>query len=231
MIPGIDTHLRAFNRKERYWLLRNAIGSKFELLDRYFLNEIQTALSKDHESVQIPENAWFAFDYHFDWIYGAIVRYSQSATKSIDSGPPRLRRFVAGAENQYDIIGNQEDVDLLIAFGRTIILVEAKFEGSWGNTQFARKLNRYRDLDVFQREILADSVAPPLDLRFVLTSARRPRKLDNSDLPWVRLECGEDMFSRVERCDPMGNPSKEGLHWQIVDRSLEDKQSTGPTGD
>lgn len=231
MSPSIDTHLRAFNRKERYWLLRNAIGSKFELLDRYFLNEMQEALSREGVSVKIPESAWFAFDYHFDWIYGAIVRYSQSVTDNIDLKSPRLRRLITGAENQYDIIGNQEDVDLLIAFGRTIILVEAKFEGSWGNTQFARKLTRYRDLDVFQRELLAESGDAPLELHFVLTSARRPRKLENFDLPWVRLECGEDMFSRVERCDPTGNPSKEGLHWQIVDRSLDDAQSVGQTGD
>ena len=224
MKSGIDTHLRAFNRKERYWLLRNAIGSKFELLDRYFLNEISQALTKDRVAIEIPENAWFSFDYHFDWIYGAIVRYSQSVAKNADLESPRLRRFVAGAENQYDIIGNQEDVDLLIAFGRTIILVEAKFEGSWDNTQFARKSTRYKDLDIFQRELLADLVDEPLELHFVLTSARRPRKLENSDLPWVRLECGEEIFSRVERCDPMGNPSKGGIHWQIVDRSLEDKQ-------
>ena len=231
MKSGIDTHLRAFNRKERYWLLRNAIGSKFELLDREFLNSIEKSLSETGKSVEIPDDAWFAVDYHFDWIYGAIVRYSQSVATSIETRSPRSRRRVAGAENQYDILGSQEDVDLLIAFGRTIVMVEAKFEGGWAGSQISRKQTRFEDVDIFQRELLGESGSDLLQIHFMLTSRDNKKRPTNSALPWVPLKCGEGPFSRVQRCNVGNESSEDGLYWRIVGPALEEKQSIGQTGD
>lgn len=220
---GIDVALRAFNRKERYWLLRNAIGKKFEELDRGFLDRLQAALAERGAQVAIPSTAWFAFDYHFDWMYGAVARFA--GTEGETNGR-RSRRILAENAHQiaHDVLGNQEDMDLLIAFDRTIILIEAKFESSWGNTQYARKIARLKDLALFASETVPDAAENPLKFYFVLTSSREPQKLmadsEFGILPWVELICDEKTFSRVERCNEAGKASKEGKYWQIINRAL-----------
>ncbi|WP_068085404.1 hypothetical protein [Polycladidibacter stylochi] len=63
-------NFRILNRKERFWLLHKTLGaSKFSELDRNFLSEIDRELGL---SAPMPHNAWWAMDYHFDWICAAL---------------------------------------------------------------------------------------------------------------------------------------------------------------
>lgn len=114
--------LRKFNRKERYWLLRNALGSKSEVLDEDFRSRL--AKSVDFE---IPKSAWWAMDYHFDWMVGALHMLSNG-----NLNEPEAK------ENEL-VTGSQEDIDLLIAFDKTLLFVEAKADTSWNTEQWDSK--------------------------------------------------------------------------------------------
>ena len=45
------------------------------------------------------------------------------------------------------ITGTQEDIDLVVATGDTLLLIEAKGEGAWSNTQLASKIGRLKAID------------------------------------------------------------------------------------
>lgn len=62
--------LQRLNRKERYWLLRNALGrSGADLsLSRAFLQRLGQKIERS-----IPPSAWWAMDYHIDWLFSALV--------------------------------------------------------------------------------------------------------------------------------------------------------------
>jgi hypothetical protein len=55
--------LEKFNRKERYWLIRSALGESSEKLDSKFCDLIY-----GKHSIEVPEDAWWAMDYHLDWL-------------------------------------------------------------------------------------------------------------------------------------------------------------------
>jgi len=146
--------LSRFNRKERFWLLSEAIGEPFSELSGDFLRKIQNVIGLD-----IPNKPWWAFDYHFDWLYavlycGPAYRLDQ-ITKPIDNSNGYVR-------------GTQEDIDLIIAFDKTIIMIEAKLTTSWNNQQMKSKILRMKSLpchDVNIHLILA-SPKPSTKLKF-----------------------------------------------------------------
>ena len=112
--------LERFNRKERYWLIQAALGPAARHLDAAFRDGLQAATG-----VEVPADAWWAMDYHLDWGVGAMAMLS---------GPSNGRGPHANAERLVE--GTQEDIDLVVAFGETLILIEAKGESSWSNAQF-----------------------------------------------------------------------------------------------
>jgi hypothetical protein len=124
--------LRKFNRKERYWLIRNALGENSEKLDPKFRKSLDEALS-----IQVPEDAWWAMDYHLDWLVGALYLFSKGEG--------------AACERQYNrnpelVKGTQEDVDLIIAFDKTLIFIEAKGDAGWDDQQVKSKFGRLQDI-------------------------------------------------------------------------------------
>ncbi len=159
--------LDRFNRKERNLLIRDALGhspSEALSLNDTFRNRIGAALG----GIEIPKDAWWATDYHLNWIAGALVlwRYGEEAIGSaqIDLSTDSARRLVERS---------QEDVDFLIVFDTIIILVEVKAFGYFSNKQIDSKLDRWRLLKR-QSELPGSNVT----FHFMLMSRAKPTRLN-----------------------------------------------------
>jgi len=200
--------LKRFNRKERFWLLSDAVGKPFASLSPDFLSKAGTELG-----IELPSNPWWAFDYHFDWLHAVLTL-----------GPEyNLTPLPGPASNNPPIAtGNQEDIDLLIAFDQTVILIEAKMSTSWTNKQMESKFRRMSSLPT-------QHVQP----YFVLASPSKPKKLNLAGVPsWalktqdgtaqpahIILPGREDQDSAlmVSRCNEAGVKSAIGAHWKIFE--------------
>lgn len=215
--------LKKFNRKERYWLIRNALGPSSAQLGKNFRHAIGALLG-----IQIPEDAWWAMDYHLDWLVGALAL--ERGSKMTDDAPINTVVQVNGMPVAL-VQGNQEDIDLVVAFGNTLILIEAKGDTSWSNTQLNSKIPR---LELILGETgTAPSSRNHLSVHFILMSPEESGKLKRKpDQPWpvwmlkdgkpmwipMRMaEAGlEPAFLRVVRCkDADGLVGKEGSYWKI----------------
>lgn len=196
--------LAQFNRKERFCLLRNAVGLPFDRLDPDFCKRLGQLLK-----IEVPSDAWWAFDYHIDWLFGALLILANRDKPVAEIGPRK---------NFGHVTGSQEDCDLVIAFGTTLILVEAK-TGDWSNAQINSKISRLASLSV-------QHITPYL----VLTSPKKPTKLQVANWPeWAlhNMNCREPFWLElpfmdgieeplmVSRCDSEGSPSRSGDHWGV----------------
>jgi len=216
--------LEVFNRKERYWLFRNAVfGPSHEApLNEHFRKELG-----DHTNVEIPEHAWWAIDYHIDWLFAALVLYLRNS--QVEAAPflnPET------GEGKRAIRGSNEDFDLIVAFDKTIVLVEAKGLMSWSNEQLKRKCARLTEWTELKNEAFRDGEpqnAMP-SIHIVLTSPKgsdrvkecawpehvQPTKRCNRFLT-LKLPGAPSEFLRPERCvvSPVIKPSKSGTHWRF----------------
>lgn len=232
--------LQRFNRKERYWLLADALGYNLSL-DKSYREKIKNIIGVD-----VPEDAWWALDYHFDWLYAALS-CAPDFDPVLPDGPRENGTFEAsgqtGSSEAIDqsrqITGAQEDIDFLIAFGRTLILVEAKAATGWTHAQMASKARRLKSLDPF----LVSSDPKGVQIYFVLTSPKESanlktgilktkNKIENwlNEIPSSMRSTGEGNycffmelgsfkgkeFLQVERCDNDGKPDRAGENWHIV---------------
>jgi hypothetical protein len=84
--------------------------------------------------LSLLETAWWATDYHTSWVAGALAVYLH------DKGPLANGRPNPDCNGRRLVEGNQEDIDLLIAVGQHLIMVEAKACGAWSNKQVRSKL-------------------------------------------------------------------------------------------
>lgn len=217
--------LEMFNRKERYWLLRNAIGELHSdlPLSSSFRERLGAVIKQN-----IPEDAWWAMDFHIDWLFGALVLDRiGSARPELFSNP--LAPEAPKIPSRRLIRGTQEDFDLVIAFDRTIILIEAKGVTNWGNEQLASKCRRLQEWDQLSEQVVSSSDAPkPVDMFIVLTSPKRSSQLNPLDWPsFIRLDSGvpfflpldisaaPEFFHAPERCDAGGTRSTSGDHWRL----------------
>lgn len=181
MTSKIVDCLRLFNRKERYWLIRNAIGEKDQ--DLPLSSSFRERLGKVIET-EIPADAWWALDYHIDWLFAALVLFSvprESETKPIKnpemfSKNEKLRRLVRGT---------QEDFDFIVAFGQTIVLIEAKGVGSWTNKQISSKHQRLSEWKQFSECLHpgVGSMTEKLRVIVVLMSPKESAGLHQRDWP------------------------------------------------
>ena len=117
--------LEKFNRKERFWLLRDLIGSPFLLISPEFRRKLEHEINRP-----IPEQMWWAFDYHIDWLVAVLRTFPAQ---------PELNKWHDNEASE--IKGNQQDFDLIIAFDEEIILVEAK-TGYFSKSELKSKLSR-----------------------------------------------------------------------------------------
>jgi hypothetical protein len=191
--------LERFNRKERNLLVRDILGhAEAKLrLSSDFIERIRVATN-----VTLDADAWWATDYHFDWLFAAVMMF--------------LGRAVPDQEhaNTGIITGTPEDADLIIAEGNHLILVEAKAYSNFSNEQVDSKRLRFDQL----RALAGDD----LDLHFLLMSPREPQRLavppGSLKLPWIPLKIdGASTICRVECCDAAGKPAAAGGYWSVVE--------------
>jgi hypothetical protein len=211
--------LKMFNRKERYWLIRNALREKSEILDSKFLK-----LLNDELFIEVPKNAWWAMDYHLDWLVGALLlvndKGERTAYKRLKN--PRLFKGKKG-KYVYLVNGSIEDVDLIIAFKETLIFIEAKGDADWDYERLKSKIDRlrkivdkyeYNFIDLKTYFILMDTKAMPVNQMNNIIDAARPdwiitgNTLRRLDLR-IKGEPDFESFCRVERCNE-NKPCKTG---------------------
>ena len=185
--------LQRFNRKERYWVIRNALGAEGQPAP--LSAEFRATLSKTIGR-GVPGDAWWGMDYHLNWLI-AVALIMQDGTRR--QGDNML------SDGKYLIEGNQEDVDLVVAFDRCIIVLEAKCTGSWSDKQNGSKTER---LEQLRKEL-------PKDVElFIVYWAPEKRnnspKLAEGDLKmrlWMDRE--DSAFWRINR------DSQAGRNWII----------------
>ena len=132
--------LERFNRKERNLLVRAILGHEEKplRLSPRFRQQVG-----DELGFPIPEDAWWATDYHISWLAGALAIF-------ITDGDGLQKSYENRAVNKRKLVeGNQEDIDLVIATDQHLILIEAKAHGAWDNAQLRSKLARLSLLHEF----------------------------------------------------------------------------------
>ncbi len=228
--------LKLFNRKERYWLLRNALGNDEMLtlpIAKHFIEKIWDIFG--FQDTKTPNNVWWAMDYHFDWIAGAMRLYGTThsfLSPSITTPDSRNIHNSTDGQGCQLITGTQEDVDLILAFEETVILIEAKGVTSWSKEQFERKEKRRKILEKFA----STCGLQHLELKMLLMSPKESEELkktkqgdDIKNMPphLGLLMPGDDIvpsnicdewkkrFLKPTRCTENKNEDAKGDFWKI----------------
>lgn len=213
--------LERFNRKERNLLFRALLGKEKRLeLAKTFCKAVEHKLN-----IKVAADAWWATDYHINWLAGALAVYTK--------GNERLNNPLPNPhKNGHALVkGNQEDIDLVIASDLDLILIEAKAYGSWSNEQIKSKLARLELLHAYYDNMAKDEdIANHVQMHFLLMSPRQPKKIASdwpkwaqkeNEIPWIELALPElpegVSILEVTRCDVNGNPdAKSDYRWKIV---------------
>jgi len=222
---GLPAVLSQFNRKERFFLLAQATGTYSGELCGASLDltpDFRMALG-DAVGLEgpVPAHAWASFDYHLDWLHGAL-QWAASRT-----WPGQADGFAARLVGDVALVrGSQEDIDLIVCWVdhgpiTRLVLVEAKGYGAWSTKQAESKIPRVQAIVE-----AAQAAGVDVDVRFVLSSPRPPQKLSTAGWPewavgengsprWLALPApGERLVT--ERCEESGQASSEGNRWRIV---------------
>lgn len=174
--------LKAFNRGERYWLSKNALGKGNDLelyLDMGFRDKVLKK-AKIPGPYPSPEKIWWATEYKFNWLAGALMCYRQGelGLESIDNNI--LNEPNSDTQKQYILDPAQEDADLVISFKASdessekyhIIIIEAKVCGPWNSKQFISKYERIQTLKDLIKERKIN-----VHIAFLLASRKEPELL------------------------------------------------------
>jgi len=219
MAATLTENLRLLNRKERHFLVGEALGNtRFRLHDS-FRSRVGAAFG-----IEIPASAFAGMDYHLNWLYAALVlTYEPDKDNLYDNGADYVQ-------------GNQEDIDLLVVWEEGlkahVVMLEAKGVIPFSNEQLESKFERLR-LMFGMDECHWRNVHP----HFGLVSPRKPSRLRENGAPkWAKKDVGEmvadnDYFHWVElrnlkrrrpclkmvtRCNNKGKPSATGDFWTVA---------------
>lgn len=198
-MSALIDQLKRFNRKERFFLVGLALDNPDFTLGAKFRSALGDLFDP---KITIPPDAFVAMDYHLEWLYAAI--------RGAQVGKP-----IKNDEDRF-VRGNQEDIDLLVAFDEGhlthVILVEAKGDTAWGNKQMQSKANRLRT--VFSR--VEGMVVP----HFAFASPNPPQHLKGDWPKWINTKHFLPMpvtgDLRVSRCDAEGVKSATGDYWMVA---------------
>lgn len=202
--------LRSLDRKERFAVLREALGFHRDWpdLDYGFRKRLQKCIR-----VRIPERVFLAMDYHMDWIQLALCLPEASEIE------PETPFKNPGLEN---INKNQQDIDLVVAFetkdgaATHLVLIEAKAYLGWNNHQLNCKAKRLGE--IFGSDGKRHETVQP---HFVLMTNRVSEEIHTHGWPeWTR-DGGQPLW--LEYCLPQryevrrwskknGRQSREGSH-------------------
>lgn len=200
--------LKSFNRKERFFLVGQALGNK-----EFRISEDFRKIISDKIGLEIPPDAFAAMDYHLDWIYASLYCAEKGTTEFI-------------ADNPLGLNSNQEDVDFIIAFNKNgvshIVLIEAKAESGWTNKQLGSKADKLKSIFGFNRCLWEN-----IKVYFLITSPRKPVNLRIDALPeylqssmddiWFNLDIPDNLI-KITRCDEVGKASITGNKWKVERR-------------
>lgn len=198
--PDLINILESFNRKERFFLVAQALGQQDGAGEPAF-NLSSDFQQKLYSKVGAPapeegERVFVAMDYHLNWVHASLVLAHYTDAEE------RVDRLDAEA-----IKRNSEDVDLLVAFkdgtgDYHLIFVEAKGYDTDGLAGFKKsQLNS----KVKQRleEILNGGGVPKyanVKAYYCLASGYEPKNLKSDDWPkwygepikWLELSLPEE---------------------------------------
>ena len=211
-MSAIIEYLRAFNSKERFFLIGTALGNPAFRLDSAFRQRLGGTFA-----LEVPSDAFVAMDYHLDWIYAGAYLSQQDVDAS--DMHPNTSGLVSGT---------QANVDLIVAFDSRetthVIMLEAKAEIAWSNKQADSKAQRLTA--IFGTE---GDAFPQLRPHFGLMSPRPPRLLMTDRWPsWMRSPGGAGLWMelavppglrKLTKCDVSGKQAKDGGYFKV--------QSTG----
>ena len=187
--------LESFNRKERFFLIAQALGQKRGDGNPAFILS-PSFKEKLEEKVGVtipeePEKVFVAMDYHLNWVHASLVLayYKNEAERS----------SLLNLEGTTD--DNQQDVDLLVAFKDAagiyhLIFIEAKAYDAKGFSAFEKgqlvsKVSRLG-------KIISDGEKArysDVNTHFCLVSGYKPQNLKSDDwpkwngkpIPWMPL--------------------------------------------
>ena len=199
--------LSRFNRKERYFLIKQALGT-FHLSPK-FRKDLACVIGLD----EIPSSAFAAMDYHLDWIAAALHKFEYGGDSNLFNNP-----------KQHIVTGNQRDVDLLVAFANPsqchIVMIEAKADSSWDNDQMNKKAKRLKE--IFGSQGCHYRGITP---HFCLISPCPPQKLETDKWPrWMKMDGNSPYCLKLDfpsnplkpvRCDENRNNSAKGGYFRI----------------
>lgn len=205
---GLLEQLRRFNAKERYWLIHNATGNP--PLSQSFCSDLSEVVDQN-----VPGDAWWAMDYHLDWIEAALL-----CTGVLLEGP------FPEPESGRNFNRNQEDVDLIVAWdtgdNTNIVVIEAKGATSWGNEQYASKLKRLTYMHKQGNEGPAG-----VTLQFVLASPSRPKRLvAKKDATWACANDGSPRWIELQMPDNL-----QRLELATTPAAAAQREPTGACGE
>ena len=193
-------HLRSFNRKERFILLREALGT--DALGDDFRSRLG-----DLTGATVPADAFVAMDYHLDWLQMALYL----------AGTPSPPQPIPNDDEL--VVGNQQDADLIVAFEGDstthVVLVEAKVETGWTNGQLKSKAERLSRIFAEGRPgahlvtpcyVLASPEPPPPGI----STAGWPSWMNLGGEPlWMELARPPGL-KKPTRCTAQGETSRRG---------------------
>ena len=208
MQPLID-NFRAFNRRERFFVIGWALDNPFFTLGEEFREQVKTDIGMD-----IPADAFCAMDFPIDWIMGCLWLSKEE--------PPTYSVLETGEINM-----KGDDLDLVVAYeaaGKTqLLLIEAKGVTGWKNSQLESKAERLGEL--FGTGETPD-IWPGVEPHFILASGKEPSSIDVGKWPlwtqsgqrprwWLKLPI-PDGLRKIVRCDHDGRKNAEGSFWKVV---------------
>jgi hypothetical protein len=219
-VKDLLDNLRAFNSKERFFLVGEVLGN------RNFTptEEFRQKLGNELGGMSIPADAFSAMDFHIDWLYASL--------KLAKDGEP-LEPYSSKHEGHQVIKGQQEDIDWIIAFrdGKKhhIILIEAKGVTGWTNKQMDSKAKRFKA--IFGK---TGDNWPDIEAHFLMMSPERPPKeLVNDEWPnwmnpggrihWLQLKVAKGLKS-VVRCNGDRKKDSSGEFWKTAPRGSGDEE-------
>ena len=173
--------LKRFNRKERFHLLHHVLGyegQSFRLSDE-FREDLGRNIGE-----RVPPDALVMMDYHLDWISMAVWLADETELPTKQMPAP----------NEGRVVGNQQDIDLLVAFRSSgavhIVLIEAKGDTSWSNSQLESKAKRLG-------KIFGDTIRDGATVRphFVLMAPKESAGIKVGNWPsWMQAAVDRQML-------------------------------------
>ena len=216
--------LESFNRKERFFLVAQALNGRQENPAFTLSDDFRRELG-DKVGVSIPtERVFVGMDYHLNWVHASLVL---SHPEKYGKGP-----FSRGP----DIVRprDQEDVDLLVAFEEkslfNLIFIEAKAYDDGKLAGYSRKepsdqLNR----KVQRLKLIFDSYGKDFSdvkPRLCLALGKEPEVRSVQHWPkwalepdgkpnYLKLDLPTDR-KRVQCCDGENRPSEKGNFFRCL---------------